>query len=363
MTVGIQEAKLEIVQSGMTVAQYCEGLNDETIQVDWRYQRSQEIWPEAAQSFLIESILMGFPVPKLFLHQKTDRVSRKTIYYIVDGQQRSVAINTFYQDGLRLSKKLEFAEAADKTYSQLPDDLQDRFLSYGLGIDHFVNATDEIVRDIFRRINSYEVPLNPEEQRHARWQGDFKWYIYHLSRAFDKYFSRYPTFSDSQLARMQDMKLLAEISHAMLYGVTTTNKRTLDDLYRDENENFKAQDEFVTRLERAIEFIDSIEPIHDTVLMRSYSLYSLVLAVVNVQRRLPTLDDVGYGGTKVAPKAECSRRLSILAEAAEGVPHSKLKSFVAATETGTNIKAKRLTRSEFFADAVSASGGRLIPVQ
>lgn len=171
---------MEIVQTTFTVADYCERLKKNDIIVNWKYQRSSKVWPSQAQSFLIESILLGFPVPALYLFQKTDRISRRTVREIIDGQQRTVAVRAFYDGDLRLSKTLEFEEAAGRTYFELDHRLQERFLSYGLDVSLFVNTEEEEVREVFRRINSYEVPLNAEEQRHAQWQGEFKWLIYHL---------------------------------------------------------------------------------------------------------------------------------------------------------------------------------------
>jgi len=43
-----------------------------------------------------------------------------------------------------------------------------------VGVHHRVAATPAEVREVFRRINSYTVPLNSEEQRHATYQGPFK---------------------------------------------------------------------------------------------------------------------------------------------------------------------------------------------
>ncbi|MGH2939401.1 MAG: DUF262 domain-containing protein [Solirubrobacterales bacterium] len=280
---------MEIVPNSDTVANFCADLGNNIVRVDFRYQRSEKVWPKAAQSFLIESILLGYPVPKLYLHQKTDRVSRSTIHFIVDGQQRTVAINSFFNDELRLTRKLELPEAAGRTYSELPEELQDRFLSYPLGLDLFVNASEEQVREIFRRINSYEVPLNAEEQRHARWQGDFKWYIYRLSKHLDKYFDAFGTFSDSQLVRMQDMKLLAEISHAMLKGITTTSKTDLDRLYRDNDEGFPGEAGLRRKIEEAVEFVDTLPGIHGSGLMKAYSMYSLILAIAHAKVRFRLL--------------------------------------------------------------------------
>jgi hypothetical protein len=301
-------------------------------------------------------------VPKLFLHQQTDRVSRKTVHHIIDGQQRSVAIRAFADDALRLARNLELDEASGRTYSELPADLQDRFLSYSLGIDRFVNTTEEQVREIFRRINSYEVPLNAEEQRHARWQGEFKWYIYHLSHELDTYFAEFGTFSDGQLVRMQDMKLLAEMSHALLHGISTTNKRTLDALYRDFDEEFTDAGAFSKEIGEAVVFIDSLSAIHHTGLMKPYSLYALVLAVIHAKKGMPSLTSNVSGGKGLANVRLCEQRLSILAAAVdEEVAPSKLKAFVKASEKGTNVKAARNTRFKYCLDAVSKGGGKLIP--
>jgi Protein of unknown function DUF262 len=353
---------MQIVPGSETVAQFCEGLRRNEIKVDRRYQRSEKVWPGAAQSFLIESILLGFPVPKLFLHQQTDRVSKKTIYHIIDGQQRSVAIRAFADDDIRLARNLELKEAAGRTYSELPHELQDRFLSYSLGIDQFVNTTEEQVRDIFRRINSYEVPLNAEEQRHARWQGEFKWFIYHLSRELDTYFDEYGTFSDSQLVRMQDMKLLAEIAHALLHGISTTSKSTLDALYRDNNDLFPGKEEYSEKIEEAVIFVDSLTALHDSALMKPYAMYALVLAIIHADSSVPVLKDQGAGGKGLAKVQVCEERLSILAAALEeeDVPR-KLKAFVKSSEKGTNVKAARETRFMYCLDAVSKQGGKLIP--
>lgn len=70
---------MQIVSTNMTVAEYCQSIDRKALQVNTTYQRSNKVWPLAAQSFLIESILLGFPVPKISLFAKTDRISRLTV--------------------------------------------------------------------------------------------------------------------------------------------------------------------------------------------------------------------------------------------------------------------------------------------
>jgi hypothetical protein len=94
---------LAIQPTNMTIAEYCGAMERKDIIVNKTYQRSDKVWPDSARSFLIESVLLGYPVPKIYLHSKTDLKTRRTIKEIVDGQQRSRAIFDFFNDNFNLS--------------------------------------------------------------------------------------------------------------------------------------------------------------------------------------------------------------------------------------------------------------------
>jgi hypothetical protein len=93
---------LDVTGTPFTIADYCAAMKRNAIKVNHDYQRTPSVWPPAAKSFLIETILLGYPMPKLSLYQRTDVKSRQTIKEIVDGQQRSVTILEFYEDKLRI---------------------------------------------------------------------------------------------------------------------------------------------------------------------------------------------------------------------------------------------------------------------
>lgn len=92
---------MKITPTTFTIVDYCTAMTRKEIIVERAYQRSAQVWPQAARSFLIESILLGYPIPKLYLYQQTDLKSRKTIKHIVDGQQRSFTILDFYENKFR----------------------------------------------------------------------------------------------------------------------------------------------------------------------------------------------------------------------------------------------------------------------
>ncbi len=59
---------MHIVESQMPIADYCVALERKEIVVNPEYQRSDKVWPPVAWPFLIETILLGYPIPKFFLY-------------------------------------------------------------------------------------------------------------------------------------------------------------------------------------------------------------------------------------------------------------------------------------------------------
>lgn len=275
--------KLNLVNT--TIADYCSAFDRSETLINRTYQRSSDVWPLPARSYLIETILKGFPIPKLALHQVTDLKSRQTVKYVVDGQQRSQVIRAFYNNELRLSRSLELADAANRLYSELLPELQEEFLSYPLYFDQFEAATDEDVREYFRRINSFTAPLNAEEQRHARYQGAMKWFVYSLTERHSEALVNLGVLPDRSVVRMADTKFLAELVHALIYRVTTTSKATLDLMYRryDKGEELAGDADMQDAVDDAVDQVLGWTELRGTPLLRTNVAYSLILAVILVR--------------------------------------------------------------------------------
>jgi hypothetical protein len=342
--------------TNLTIADYCQAMERNGIRVNREYQRSEKVWPSAARSFLIETILLGFPMPKLAHYQVTDLKTRKISKEIVDGQQRSMAILDFYQGKFKLSRTIETEELQGKSYSQLNPEYQQRFLDYSLSIDLFVGATLEQVREVFRRINSYTVPLNPEEKRHAVFQGKFKWFVHRLARKFDESFSRIGVFGEKQLVRMQDTKLIAEIVHALVYGIQTTKGEDLFMLYKEFNEEFADESRVERQLTAAFDQLISWTDLHNTAVMKPNQVYALVLALIHLRTPVATLNEAySSAGQKSFDTGVVIPRLSTLAEVLEtevdSVPR-KHRRFAQASAEKTNVKEPREIRFATYCAAL-----------
>ncbi|MCA3155559.1 MAG: DUF262 domain-containing protein, partial [Burkholderiales bacterium] len=70
----------------------------ESVQTDPEYQRSSDVWTEEKKQLLIDTILNGFDVPKLYFHKFPTAFifgGKEYEYAIIDGKQRLEAIWEF----------------------------------------------------------------------------------------------------------------------------------------------------------------------------------------------------------------------------------------------------------------------------
>lgn len=344
---------MHVTQSPFTITNYCDAMDRGEIIVNHNYQRNPKVWPPAARSFLIETILLGYPMPKLSLYQKTDVKTKKTIHEIVDGQQRSVTIHDFFHNKFRISRTGAIDSAAGRNYDELEDDDKHRFLSYSLSVDLFIGATPEEVREVFRRMNSYTVSLNAEEKRHATFQGEFKWFIYELTKRFDETFRNIGTFPEKQLNRMADAKLLSELVHAYLHGIQTTKANDLNKLYLENDKKFEVGPKIASRITQAIEQVVEWDALHDSVLMKPHQLYALLLAIMHRQRTIPGFNEYYEPKSKKIDSEIALTNLSNLAAAVED-PDSepRFSDFVDAGASKTNVAEQRRTRFVWFSQAL-----------
>ena len=238
--------------SPMSVDDYCNEFNSGKIKVNDEYQRNVGLWTTQARSYFIESILLGYPIPKMYLHTRLDLKSRQTIKEVVDGQQRTNALQLFFNDKYRLTSNIETEGIRGKNYNTLSDEWQSKFLSYSSPIDQFSGASDAEIQEAFRRINANNIPLNDEEQRNARFQGEFKWFITSLGDSYESCMLALGVFSRREFLRMSDLKFYAEVILTFDQGFTTVKGANIDTLYKKYNAKFEPSEQYKSLIEKGL---------------------------------------------------------------------------------------------------------------
>lgn len=137
------------------------------INFDHIIQRSY-CWERARKSALIESMILGFPIPNVFAKRIDDGTGKRggNIYYIMDGKQRLSTVKEFLNDEFALSKLspvIYFDNEEDKEvkidisnmkFSELPDGLKDYLNTVTFNVTYFDNLTKDEERELFKRLNA-----------------------------------------------------------------------------------------------------------------------------------------------------------------------------------------------------------------
>lgn len=194
-----------------------------------KYQR-KAVWNEKGKSYLIDTILRGLPVPQIFLRQKIDTQLGITSREVIDGQQRLRAILGFYKNEFAIMK-IHNREFAEKFYSDLSEDEKLEFLDYQLPVELIKTSNDNIVYDMFMRVNTNSVVLNKQELRNAKYWGDLKVLAYNLSSQWRFLFTEHNIIKDKDIIRMNDVEFISRLLRVIIEGITTDTPAALDKFY------------------------------------------------------------------------------------------------------------------------------------
>lgn len=130
------------------------------------FQR-KNVWDRKHQSELIESILMGIPIPLIYLFEDEEGVRQ-----IIDGKQRITALKQFNNNKFTLTNLSMLPDLKGKKFDDIPPILQAKLEDYQLHSYVIQPPTPEYVKfNIFERVNRGGINLNKQEMRHALYQG------------------------------------------------------------------------------------------------------------------------------------------------------------------------------------------------
>ena len=137
------------------------------------YQRDFT-WDKIRQSRFIESVILGLPIPLVFVAENKD-----SAWEIVDGSQRIRTLHAFIKNNLCLLGLEKFDSLNGFYFKDLDPSRQGKILNTSLRmIVLSEDADDEVKRDMFERINRGSDLLKPMEKRKGDKTGLFTQFIY-----------------------------------------------------------------------------------------------------------------------------------------------------------------------------------------
>lgn len=159
---------IDVDISVVNLGSLLEELEYEEIDLKPEFQRSSDVWSPVQKSRLIESVLLGLPLPSFYFSE--DLETNKLI--VVDGLQRLCAFSDFCIKKKLKLKGMQFLTSLEGlTYNDL-DRVQIRRIN-SLKITRNTlrkNTPQRVKYVIFQRVNTAGVTLTPQEMRNALYQ-------------------------------------------------------------------------------------------------------------------------------------------------------------------------------------------------
>lgn len=347
-----------------TVADFLKWNDDQELILNPKFQRGP-VWSNSARSYLVDSLLRGYPIPKLLIRTKVDRDNRRTIRDVVDGQQRLRAIIDFAENRLVLGVKAQ--EYRGMRYTDLTDEDKDSFLSYKLTCEQLINASDEDVLEVFTRINSNAIPVVEAEMRNARFDNEFSDLVKELVRSMSEIWAL-GVLSDRDRVRMADQSLVAEVIGFFMHGVTDGGESRITKLYQEvSKERFEVNElpESNRVIEVCSQAADLLIGLKDEPIVKRPHFIMLVAALMYARGWLPngkldltktiTRDEIDLGRRDEI--VDCLTRLNIAlsVDSDEEIP-SSLRPFRSARATTQRMRSRE-PRFNYFCLALAGELG------
>lgn len=185
-----------------------------------KFQRAF-VWPLTQCSRFIESLLLGLPVPAIFLSKEAE--SQKMM--VIDGQQRLKSLMYFY-DGILHGKEFKLSgvnkEFEGLTYKTLSEQDKRRLND---AIIHAIVIRQEDPEDddssvflVFERLNTTSTPLSEQEIRACVYHGDFNDYLRDANKNMD-----WRKIFGGESPRQKDIELILRF-FALYYNLAEYNR-------------------------------------------------------------------------------------------------------------------------------------------
>ncbi len=152
-----------------TVSWFNKRLKEDELILKPLFQRNP-VWTNAQKSYLIDSILRGYPVPEIYLQTVEDPQGNER-HLVVDGQQRIRACLEFTAGGFPLTE--DSTDWDGDLFEDLSSDRKKQIRQYKFSVRVLPELSDALLREIFGRLNRNNMALNRQELRNATYWGEF----------------------------------------------------------------------------------------------------------------------------------------------------------------------------------------------
>lgn len=191
----------------------------ETLSFNHPIQRQSSQWTNEQQSLLIHSMLDNFPVPSVYIHKtesvEVDAKGRHSYgYSVLDGKQRMTTVFSYIDGEYALADDTPNVtiedtvyEIAGKYFDDLDEDVQQEILRFKFNIQAFEDVTDDVIEEIFFRLNNSTPLTKPQKAKPLMGVGNS---IFINEILENRFFKEKCNFTKRQLTQSADLCTLLQ---------------------------------------------------------------------------------------------------------------------------------------------------------
>lgn len=219
------------------------------------YQRKDLLWNIYYKSRFIESLILDYPIPLIFLADTKDGKLE-----IVDGLQRISTLSDFLQNNFDLSELKKITNLNGCSFEDLPDGEKRRLKSKSLRIIVLKKSTpNEAKRELFDRLNTSSLKANTSEIRSGR-ESNNPMMLLIKKLSDNELFKKLTNLSEKLINRKEDIEL---ISRFFAYSNNLNNYKGkvmnfVDEYISNEQQDWTEEKEkrYFEEFIRTMEFVD-----------------------------------------------------------------------------------------------------------
>lgn len=248
----LDSSKIAITPRTLSVEAVVKKIKYEEINLDTEFQRKRSLWKNDVKSQLIESFMVQLPIPPMYFDGK-----REDSWLVIDGLQRLCTLKEFVLDQSFVLSDLEYlTDYNGCTFNALPRIYQRRIEEAQIAFYLVLPGTPSDVKySLFKRINTPGLRLEPQEIRHALYQGKATKFLQELAE--NELFCK-ATDGDVPSERMQDREMVLRYFAIRYIGEEIYKDHTLDGYLCEAMEFLNHQtSDFLVELKRL--FLNTLE--------------------------------------------------------------------------------------------------------
>jgi Protein of unknown function DUF262 len=226
------------------------------LNMDPPYQR-RSVWNLAFRQYFVETVLLQYPSPAIFLYRTIAEDTGTESFSVVDGKQRLETLFRFADDDFALSDRSQIEALRGTRFSQIGD-YKAAFWSYQITIEFIPSVEENILNNIFDRINRNTIRLTPQELRHARFSGRFIVTAERLAEYVMEVSPDVPRIVPQSRQQMKDVELVADLLLLLEDGPRGRSIADVDAAFSERDEEWDHEAAIERRFRATFEALNDI---------------------------------------------------------------------------------------------------------